>query len=57
MSEISKQKKAKWAEANMNAALKLLVENKMAQRRLNTRRMTKKILIISLAIYVKIKFE
>lgn len=57
MSEISKQKKAKWAEANMNAALKLLVENKIAQRRLNTRRMTKKILIISLAIYVKIKFE
>lgn len=32
MLEISKQKKGKWAEANVNAALTLLVENKMAQR-------------------------
>lgn len=41
----------------MNAALKLLVENKMAQRWLDTRRIIEKILIISLAIYAKIKFE
>ncbi|KMQ82951.1 pogo transposable element with krab domain-like protein [Lasius niger] len=32
MSEIPKQKKGKWTEENMNAALKLLLENKMTQR-------------------------